>query len=95
MAVGFFPDEDERYVSIRASMASTTNSATQTPLQSPVNREFLVQAFCEAIQRVSITSEYSIQNDFLLYLFPLRHSQVNSSNNNIILTDQKLIVHVT
>lgn len=59
MAVGFLPDEDERFNgSIRASMAGTANSATQTPLQSPVSREFLVQAFCEAINRISIAGEY-------------------------------------
>lgn len=61
MAVGFFPDEDERFNgSIRASMAGTANSATQTPVQSPVSREFLVQAFCEAINRISIAGEYQL-----------------------------------
>lgn len=64
MAVGFFPDEDERYITIRAG---TANSATQTPLQSPVSREFLVQAFCEAINRCSIAGEYRFLWSTIIY----------------------------
>lgn len=65
MAVGFYlPDEDEHLNSSYQSavMVSTTNnSATQTPLQSPVSREFLVQAFCEALHRCSITGEFFVR----------------------------------
>lgn len=70
MAVGFFPEEDERFIaigSIRTSMAGTANSATQTPLQSPVSREFLVQAFCEAINRCSIAGEYRFLWSTIIY----------------------------
>lgn len=73
MAVGFLPDEDERFNgSIRASMAGTANSATQTPLQSPVSREFLVQAFCEAITRISIAGEYQFLCSIINHNYGIR-----------------------
>lgn len=59
MAVGFFVDEgDEHLNSSYHTTVLTTNSATQTPLQSPVNREYLVQVFCEALNRCSIAGKY-------------------------------------
>lgn len=62
MAVGFFaPEDDERPNGVyHQHVVTTTHSATQTPLQSPVSREFLVQAFCEALERCAITGEYRI-----------------------------------
>lgn len=62
MAVGFFaPEDDERPNGVyHIRHMNTTNSATQTPLQSPVSREYLVQAFCEALNRVSIAGSTSI-----------------------------------
>lgn len=70
MAVGFFVDEgDEHLNSSYHSTVITTNSATQTPLQSPVSREFLVQAFCEALNRCSITGKYlTILTIYFFYL---------------------------
>lgn len=67
MAVGFFaPEDDERPNGVyHQHVVTTTHSATQTPLQSPVSREFLVQAFCEALERCAITGEYRI----FLFLF--------------------------
>lgn len=75
MAVGFFPpDEDERFdSSFQSPMVVTTNSATQTPLQSPVNREFLVQVFCEALNRCSISGKF-----FVFYIFLFRNKFVHS-----------------
>lgn len=59
MAVGFFaPEDDERLNgSYHTTVVVTTNSATQTPLQSPVSREYLVQAFCEALHRCSLSGK--------------------------------------
>lgn len=60
MAVGFFaPEDDERPNAMYYTHphVATTNSATQTPLQSPVSREYLVQAFCEALHRCSIAGK--------------------------------------
>lgn len=55
MAVPFYvPDADEQRTSGSSSQSqSTTTSATQTPLQSPVSGEHLVQAFYEALYRYS------------------------------------------
>lgn len=67
MAVGFFaPEDDERPNGVyHVGHVHTTSSATQTPLQSPVSREYLVQAFCEALHRCSIAGEFYF-NIFLL-----------------------------
>lgn len=52
MAVPFFvPDGDDERSSPQTQ--STISSATQTPLQSPVNDEHLVQAFYEALSLYS------------------------------------------
>lgn len=69
MAVGFFaPEDDERPNGVyHIRHMSTTNSATQTPLQSPVSREYLVQAFCEALNRVSIAGKFYL-NQFLMLI---------------------------
>lgn len=71
MAVGFYlPDEEEQLNSSYQSavMVSTTNnSATQTPLQSPVSREYLVQAFCEALHRCSIAGEFFVKIIYLTF----------------------------
>lgn len=69
MAVGFFVSDDEEHLnsSFQTSVVVTTSSATQTPLQSPVSREYLVQAFCEALHRCSIAGEfYFIFNGYKL-----------------------------
>lgn len=67
MAVGFFVDDGEEHLNspYRTSVITTVHSATQTPLQSPVSREYLVQAFCEALQRINIASK-CFAHDFLL-----------------------------
>lgn len=58
MAVPFYvPDHDDGNDGTSSSSSqspNTTSSATQTPLQSPVNGEHLVMAFCEALYRCSI-----------------------------------------
>lgn len=54
MAVPFFvPDDDQRENGSSSQTQSTMTSATQTPLQSPVNDEHLVQAFYEALSLYS------------------------------------------
>ncbi|KAG4071353.1 hypothetical protein HA402_004057 [Bradysia odoriphaga] len=55
MAVPFFvPDgDDQRSNGSTPQSQSTISSATQTPLQSPVNDEHLVQAFYEALSLYS------------------------------------------
>lgn len=55
MAVPFFvPDgDDQRSNGSSPQTQSTISSATQTPLQSPVNDEHLVQAFYEALSLYS------------------------------------------
>lgn len=58
MAVGFFVDDGDELNSSYHTTVITTNSATQTPLQSPVSREYLVQAFCEALHRSGIAGKY-------------------------------------
>lgn len=63
MAVGFFVNDDDENNN-SSYYTSVTNSATQTPLQSPVSREFLVQVFCEALNRCSIQSKYKICLNF-------------------------------
>lgn len=65
MAVPFYlPDADEQQRinnnnnnnnSGSSQPQSTATSATQTPLQSPVSGEHLVQAFYEALYRYSST----------------------------------------
>lgn len=70
MAVGFFaPEDDDRPNGVYPQYVahSQTHSATQTPLQSPVSREFLVQAFCEALDRISIGKFAS--NAYIIHLF--------------------------
>ncbi|XP_031624166.1 uncharacterized protein LOC116341326 [Contarinia nasturtii] len=63
MAVGFFADDgDDHLNSSYHTTVITTNSATQTPLQSPVSHEYLVQAFCEALHRCSIAGSPGIQS---------------------------------
>lgn len=55
MAVPFFvPDgDDQRSNGSTPQSQSTISSATQTPLQSPVNDEHLIQAFYEALSLYS------------------------------------------
>ena len=68
MAVPFFvPDDAEAAASQGSASQATsptttspvlipqsgTSSSSQSPLQSPVNGEHLVQAFCEALYRYS------------------------------------------
>lgn len=64
MAVGFFVDDGEEHLNspYQTSVITTVHSATQTPLQSPVSREYLVQAFCEALQRINIASKCFAQS---------------------------------
>lgn len=62
MAVGFFADDGEEHLnSSYHTTVLTTNSATQTPLQSPVTREYLVSAFCEALNRCAVAGKYFTQ----------------------------------
>lgn len=65
MAVPFFvPDDDNQRENGSSSQTqSTMSSATQTPLQSPVNDEHLVQAFYEAL---SLYSADLLQGMFIL-----------------------------
>lgn len=59
MAVGFFVNDDDEHLNgSYHTVITTNNSATQTPLQSPVSREYLVQAFCEALERISVAGKY-------------------------------------
>lgn len=67
MAVGFFLNEDDEHYTSSYQTVITTNSATQTPLQSPVSREYLVQAFCEALHRCSIAGKLIFLNFFLYF----------------------------
>lgn len=70
MAVGFFLNEDDEHYNGSYQTVITTNSATQTPLQSPVSREYLVQAFCEALHRCSITGKLIYpQFNFIFCIF--------------------------
>lgn len=58
MAVGFFADDGEEHLnSSYHTTVMTSNSATQTPLQSPVTREYLVSAFCEALNRCAVAGK--------------------------------------
>jgi hypothetical protein len=63
MAVPFYvPDaeeqSDDRSNTIASQVPSGSSSTTQTPLQSPVNGEHLVQAFCEALYRYSYGGKF-------------------------------------
>lgn len=71
MAVGFFVDDGDELNSSYHTTVITTNSATQTPLQSPVSREYLVQAFCEALHRSGIAGKYPFTL-FLQFFFIFR-----------------------
>lgn len=55
MAVPFYmPNQEDGDGSSSSSQSpNTSTSATQTPLQSPVTGEYLVQAICEALHRCS------------------------------------------
>lgn len=57
MAVPFYvPEEEDQRgaVSNNSSPPQSANSSTTTsPLQSPVSGEHLVQAFCEALYRIT------------------------------------------
>lgn len=65
MAVPFFvPDGDDQRSSPQTQ--STITSATQTPLQSPINDEHLVQAFYEAL---SLYSANLLQGTFNFNIF--------------------------
>lgn len=68
MAVGFFVDDGEEHLNTpyQTSVITTVHSATQTPLQSPVSREYLVQAFCEALQRINNASKCYAQFSLIL-----------------------------
>lgn len=68
MAVGFFVDDEEHNSSYHTTVI-TTNSATQTPLQSPVTREYLVSAFCEALNRCSIPGKYIASYFLIRFIF--------------------------
>lgn len=72
MAVGFFVDDGEEHLNspYQTAVITTVHSATQTPLQSPVNREYLVQAFCEALQRINIASKCYASKIKLFLLLP-------------------------
>lgn len=90
MAVGFFvPEDEERFdSSYHSNVSMTANSATQTPLQSPVNREFLVQVFCEALTRISNAGEYICPFPQFLFAFspsdfrPM-HSRVSNFHSDL------------
>lgn len=70
MAVGFFVDDgEEHHNNSYHTQVIRTNSATQTPLQSPVSREYLVQAFCEALERCSIAGKYKRKNKFFEFFY--------------------------
>lgn len=86
MAVPFFvPDgDDQRSNGSSPQTQSTISSATQTPLQSPVNDEHLVQAFYEAL---SLYSANLLQGMFELFLFCERNKLCETliySINNIL-----------
>lgn len=71
MAVPFFvPDgDDQRSNGSTPQSQSTISSATQTPLQSPVNDEHLVQAFYEALALYSANLlQGLLDSPFLLLL---------------------------
>lgn len=81
MAVGFFAnDDDEHLNSSHVTAVVVQNSATQTPLQSPVNREFLVQAFCEALNRCCVGKSFPIfiKSYFFLYSDFSIFTQINN-----------------
>lgn len=78
MAVGFFVDDGEEHLNspYQTSVITTAHSATQTPLQSPVSREYLVQAFCEALQRINIASKcYAHISHFISSIFSVFFQQ--------------------
>lgn len=67
MAVPFFvPDDDDQRSSPQTQ--STITSATQTPLQSPINDEHVVQAFYEALSLYSANLLQGMFN-FNIFLF--------------------------
>lgn len=68
MAVGFFAEDEDRLNSSYHSQTQYT--ATQTPLQSPVSREYLVQAFCEALHRCSIAGKFIFSS---IFNFPVKN----------------------
>ncbi|XP_055301517.1 cell death protein hid [Sitodiplosis mosellana] len=59
MAVGFFVDDGDEHLN-SSYHTTVAHSATQTPLQSPVSHEYLVQAFCEALHRSGIAGSPGI-----------------------------------
>jgi hypothetical protein len=68
MAVPFYiPDADEsgendlQQLPPQSSPIGITASTQPTPLQSPVNAEHLVSAFCEALYRYSYQGEFESQ----------------------------------